>query len=136
MKKLLFTLLLCVLCTGAAMAAPLPGGDSNLPVDVTADNMVYNADKNTVVFQGRVEAVRGEFKMWSETLTLYLKSRNTAQENKKSTTSAMEGSDLDRIVAERNVRFQNGTQTGSSQKATYYSAKNLLVLDGDPILHD
>ena len=66
MKKLLFTLLLCVLCTGAAMAAPLPGGDSNLPVDVTADNMVYNADKNTVVFQGRVEAVRGEFRMWSE----------------------------------------------------------------------
>ena len=63
MKKLLFTLLICVFCTSGAMAAPLPGGDSNLPVDVTADNMVYNADKNTVVFQGRVEAVRGEFRM-------------------------------------------------------------------------
>ena len=120
MKKLLLSLFVLALCTTGALAAPLPGGDSNLPVDVTADNMVYNADKNTVVFQGRVEAVRGEFKMWSETLTLYLKSRgNAGQENKKSTTSAMEGSDLDRIVAERNVRFQNGTQTGSAQKATY-----------------
>ena len=137
MKKLLLSLFVLALCTTGALAAPLPGGDSNLPVDVTADNMVYNADKNTVVFQGRVEAVRGEFKMWSETLTLYLKSRgNAGQENKKSTTSAMEGSDLDRIVAERNVRFQNGTQTGSAQKATYYSANNLLVLYGNPILHD
>lgn len=117
------------------MAAPLPGSDSNLPVDVTADNMVYSADKNTVVFQGRVEAVRGEFKMWSETLTLYLKSKNTGGEA-KTTASAMEGNDLDRIVAEKNVRFQNGTQTGSAQKATYYSARSLLVLEGNPILHD
>ena len=58
MKKLLLSLFVLALCTTGAMAAPLPGGDSNLPVDVTADNMVYNADKNTVVFQGRVESSR------------------------------------------------------------------------------
>lgn len=138
MKTFLLSLLIFASCATAAMAAPLPGADSNLPVDVTADNMVYNADKNTVVFQGRVEAVRGEFKMWSETLTLYLKSRDDAKDakNARSPAPAMEGSDLDRIVAERNVRFQNGTQTGSAQKATYYSAKSLLVLEGNPILHD
>ena len=137
MKKFLFVLLLCAICTTGAMAAPLPGGDSNLPVDVTADNMVYNADKNTVIFQGRVEAVRGEFTMWSDTLTLYLKSRTDAsQKNKNAASQAMQGSDLDRIVAEKNVRFKNGTQTGTAQKATYYSAKNLLVLEGNPILHD
>ena len=39
-------------------------------------------------------------------------------------------------LAEKNVRFQNGTQTGSAQKATYYSAKSLLVLEGNPVLHD
>ena len=42
----------------------------------------------------------------------------------------------DRIIAEKNVRFQNGTQTGSSQKATYFASRNLLVLEGNPILHD
>ena len=135
MKTFLLSLLIFASCATAALAAPLPGADSHLPVDVTADNMVYNADKNTVVFQGRVEAVRGEFKMWSETLTLYLKSKGEPKEG-KSPAPAMEGSDLDRIVAEKNVRFQNGTQTGSAQKATYYSAKNLLVLEGNPILHD
>lgn len=135
MKNMLLTLLVLAFCTSAAAAAPMPGGDDNLPVDVTADNMVYNADKNTVVFQGKVEAIRGEFKMWSELLTLYLKPKDTPKQEKNSPT-AMEGSDLDRIVAEKNVRFQNGTQTGSSQKATYYSAKSLLVLEGNPILHD
>ena len=135
MKKIVLALLIVVLCATCAMAAPLPGADDNLPVDVTADNMVYTADKNTVVFQGRVEAVRGEFKMWSETLTLYLKSGGNGG-TEKTASPAMEGSDLDRIVAEKNVRFQNGTQTGSAQKATYYSAKSLLVLEGNPILHD
>ncbi len=135
MKTCFLTLVLFLLCTVGAMAAPLPGADSNLPVDVTADTMVYNADKNTVVFQGRVEAVRGQFKMWSETLTLYLKSNGNG-DKEKNAAPAMEGSDLDRIVAEKNVRFQNGTQTGSAQKATYYSAKSLLVLEGNPVLHD
>ena len=135
MKTLFLTLVLFSCCTVGAMAAPLPGADSNLPVDVTADNMVYNADKNTVVFQGSVEAVRGQFRMWSETLTLYLKSTGNAGAE-KSAAPAMEGSDLDRIVAEKNVRFQNGTQTGSAQKATYFSAKSLLVLEGNPVLHD
>ena len=27
-------------------------------------------------------------------------------------------------------------QTGCAQKATYYSAKNLRVLEGNPVLHD
>ena len=135
MKTFFLTLVLFSCCTVGAMAAPLPGADSNLPVDVTADNMVYNADKNTVVFQGSVEAVRGQFRMWSETLTLYLKSTGNAGAE-KSTAPAMEGSDLDRIVAEKNVRFQNGTQTGSAQKATYFSARSLLVLEGNPVLHD
>ncbi|WP_273524783.1 lipopolysaccharide transport periplasmic protein LptA [Mailhella massiliensis] len=136
MKKALLSLLIVAFCATCAAAAPMPGGDSNLPVDVTADTMVYNADKNTVVFQGKVEAVRGEFKMWSELLTLYLTSKNDTGKEKNSAAPAMEGSDLDRIVAEKNVRFQNGTQTGSAQKATYYSAKSLLVLEGNPVLHD
>ena len=44
MKTFFLTLVLFSCCTVGAMAAPLPGADSNLPVDVTADNMVYNAD--------------------------------------------------------------------------------------------
>lgn len=130
MKKIILAFLAALFCTTAAVAAPL--ADSGLPVDITADSMVYDADKNNVVFQGKVEATRGDFKMWSEMLTLYLKS----DDKEKKGPAGMEGGDLDRIVAEKNVRFKNGPQTGTASKATYFAGRNILVLEGNPILHD
>ena len=80
MKKNILAFLAAALLASPSWAAPLPGGDSDLPVDVTADTMEYSADKNTVVFHGKVEAVRGEFKMWSEKLTLILLDKNDKNE--------------------------------------------------------
>ena len=133
-----YLLALFLLCfAAAAQAAPLPGTQEKLPVDVTADGMVYDADKNTVVFQGNVEAVRGTFTMWSEKLTLFLKPSGQGRQGASVPgVGGMENNDLDRIVAEKNVRFQNGTQTGSSRKATYFAGPGTLLLEGDPVLHD
>lgn len=134
MKKLIVALFAVILCSSAAMAAPIPGADADLPVDVTADNMEYRADNSTVVFRGKVEAVRGEFKMWSETLTLVLKGEK--KDGEQADKKASQNGDLDRIIAEQNVRFQNGSQNGSAQKATFLAKQNILVLEGDPVLHD
>ena len=139
MKKHLLALLAALLLSSPAWAAPLPGGDSNLPVDVTADNMEYSSDKKTVVFHGSVEAVRGEFKMWSDKLTLILKGKDSGEEknDKKGSSKAADAAgDLDRVIAENNVRFQNGTQKGTAEKATFFAQKNILVLEGDPVLQD
>lgn len=139
MKKYLLALLAALLLSSPAWAAPLPGGDSNLPVDVTADNMEYSSDKKTVVFHGSVEAVRGEFKMWSDKLTLVLKGKDSGEEKKDkkgSSKAADAAGDLDRVIAENNVRFQNGTQKGTAEKATFFAQKNILVLEGDPVLQD
>ena len=138
MKKLFLALLAACLFANPAWAAPLPGGDANTPVDVTADSMEYSADKNTVVFHGNVEAIRGDFKMWSDKLTLMLKGKDNKDEKpaKKANSMANAAGDLDRVIAEKNVRFENGTQYGAADKATYLAQKNILVLEGDPILHD
>ncbi|MBQ5727903.1 MAG: hypothetical protein IIV56_03140, partial [Mailhella sp.] len=108
MKKHLLALLAALLLSSPAWAAPLPGGDSNLPVDVTADNMEYSSDNKTVVFHGSVEAIRGEFKMWSDKLTLVLKGKDSGEEKKAkkgSSKAADAAGDLDRVIAENNVRF-------------------------------
>ena len=34
------------------------------------------------------------------------------------------------------MRFQNGTQKGTAEKATFFAQKNILVLEGDPVLQD
>ena len=50
MKKLLLSLFVLALCTTGALAAPLPGGDSNLPVDVTAARGGEGAVREAVEF--------------------------------------------------------------------------------------
>lgn len=137
MKTLLLSLLVTVFFSSAALAAPpIPGGDSSLPVDVTADSMEYSADNSTVVFRGKVEAVRGEFIMWSEMLTLVLNKKGGTENSAQNAGDPSKPSDIDRIIAEKNVRFKNDTQHGSAQKATFHAAKNILVLEGDPVLQD
>ena len=136
MKKLIFALFAILLCSGGAMAAPIPGADADIPVDVTADNMEYRADNSTVIFRGKVEAIRGDFKMWSETLTLVLKGEKKDGEQDAKEKKASQNGDLDRIIAEHNVRFQNGSQNGTAQKATFLARQNILVLEGDPVLND
>ena len=137
MKPVFAFLAFSLLLLSQASAAPMPLS-SDAPVDVAADNMVYNSDKNTVSFTGNVEAVRGEFKLWAESLTIFLKNggKQVPAEESFSLAAAMGSTDLERIVAERNVRFKNGTQSGTAQKATYFAGPNTLVLEGKPILRD
>lgn len=136
MKRIFPALAALLLLASTAAAAPMPIDGNSLPVDIISDSMAYNAAKNTVVFRGNVEAVRGEFKMWSETLTLFLKKNAADQKDKAKGPAGMEGSDLERIISEHNVRFRNGTQSGSAEKATYFADRGELVLEGNPILHD
>lgn len=44
----------------------------------------------------------------------------------------MKAGDLDRIVAEKNVRFRMDTKSGTAQKATWLADKEELVLEGNP----
>ena len=129
MKKILLALLAACLFSSSAWAAPLPGGDSGLPVDVTADSMEYSADKNTVVFHGNVEAIRGDFKMWSDKLTLMLKGKDNKDEKpaKKANSMANAAGDLDRVIAEKNVRFKNGTHLNGAvnrRRNTVYDSRD------------
>ena len=135
MKTFFAAIALSVFFAAQASAAPLPMSSEG-PVDVTADSMVYNSDKNTVSFQGGVEATRGEFKLWADSLTIFLRGSGEKGGDASSLAAAMGSTDLDRIVAENNVRFKNGAQHGSAQKATYLARPNTLVLEGSPILHD
>ncbi len=137
MKRFVFVILFALSFALPASAVSITGLDENLPVDVAADRMVYETEKNSVTFQGGVEAVRGEFTLWSDILTLYLKSpEDKEKKNATRADSAMGEGDLERIVAEKNVRFKNGTQTGSAKKATYFAEQGLLILEGEPVLHD
>lgn len=134
-----------------AASSPLGRSDSRSPIRVTADSMTYEPDKNIVLFSGNVEVARDDFRMWSAKLTMYMKARKNAKTDSKknakdgrdtpekeapSGLDAMKTGDLDRIVAEKNVRFRMDTKSGTAQKATWLADKEELVLEGNPVLLD
>lgn len=152
--SLLSSAVVCLLFAAPASAAR-PVLEGNEPVKVTADTMTYQTDKNMVVFSGNVEVQRGPFQLWASTVTMHLKPAQA--EGKTSTkspnpeaavepapaeaapsglTSGLATGDIDRIIAEKNVRFKNNTQIGTASKATYTAQNGVLLLEGEPVLRD
>jgi lipopolysaccharide export system protein LptA len=91
--------------------------------------MRYDQAQSMVVFEGDVHAIREEMDIRARTVTVHLK--KTAEGE----TAAAEN-DIEKIVAEGDVRITQGDRTGSSSRATYYADRGLLVMKGDPVLQE
>lgn len=100
---------------------------SKMPVQIASDRMTYDENGKVVSFVGNVVAEHGELKLWAERLSAYFSS----QSGKKFSVDS-----VDRIVAEGNVRAKKGKTEGECRKVTYFVEKQLLTMEGDPILRD
>lgn len=98
--------------------------------------MNYEAEKNLIIFRGNVIVVRAEFNLWSDILYVYLKPSDTQDSSDGDPMAGMKSGDIDRLVAEHNVRMKYNTNTGTCKKAIYETGKALLTMYGDPILKD
>ncbi len=98
-----------------------------LPVQITSDRMTYDESGKVVTFKGNVVAKHGELTLWADTLSAFFGSKS----GKKFSVDS-----VDRIVAQGNVRAKKGKTEGECQKVTYYVEKQLLTMEGDPILSD
>ncbi|MBU1249005.1 MAG: LPS ABC transporter substrate-binding protein LptA [Proteobacteria bacterium] len=96
------------------------------PVKITADRMVYNEAKRTVVFEGSVQADHAGLVLTSETLTAFFKSGG------KSTGAEQ----IDRIVAKGNVTVNRKTTEGRCATLTYMVADGMLLMEGNPVIKD
>ena len=124
------TIFFVLYLVGTAVAAEQPAG--NVPTNIHAARMDYNADKQTVTFAGSVHVKRPDFQLWSDKLTVYLE--KNAGEAKSSDVEGMQAGRIDRIVASGNVRMKSEDKEGTCGKATYYAAKDLFVMEENPVL--
>ncbi len=121
-----------------AFAAQTAGG---VPTTVTSQRMEYNTNANTVVFIGAVHIVRPDMEIWSERLTLVLK-KGPAGGPASGAVAApagqggLSGGDIEKIIAEKNVRMKREDRQGECEKATYTTADELLVMEGSPRLSE
>ncbi len=122
---------------------------NDVPTAVKSDRMQYDAKGQVVVFEGTVYVQRPDFEMWADRITLHLKKKaarsgkdnaggDAAQggQSGQSGISGMDAGEIDRIVAERNVRMKRENRTGECEKATYTVDTAVLVMEGNPVLHE
>jgi len=110
---------LVVLLTVTVAAALPSGSDSQrrAPVEVTADSMEADDAAKTVVFIGHAVAKQGDVTIYGDRLTIH----------------AVAGDqDVERMIAEGNVRIVQGQRTATADRAEYLRAEERIVLTGTP----
>lgn len=114
-----------LLCTGllmlavTALSAPVPPltTASREPVEITADRLEADDAAKTLIFIGNAVAKQADITIRGDRLTIY---------------TAAGGSDVERIVAEGNVRIDQGQRLATSGRAEYLRVEERIVLTGSP----
>ena len=140
MKTFFLSICTAVLFCASAQAAPLavPRPDRNVETRITSDKMTYLAEQQKIVFEKDVHVTRPDFELWANKLTVLMKpAQNTEKQTKKgSLPDGMAAGDVDKLIAEQNVRMKSETRTGTCSKATYTVDNGVLTMEGDPRLTD
>jgi lipopolysaccharide export system protein LptA len=108
-----------LLVATAALAAPASPANlaSREPVTISADRMEADDVAKSLIFIGHAVAKQGDITIYGDRLTIH---------------SAVGGGDVERIVAEGNVRIVQGERTATGGKAEYFRAEERIVMTGSP----
>ena len=138
MKHAILAFLALLVMQATAAAAPMEPirPAKNVETRITADRMSYLAEKHCVIFESNVHVLRPDFQLWSGKLTVFLKPAKEDPNKKGKLPSGMAAGELDRIVAEQNVRVQSDNRTGNCGRITYTADDGVLSMDRNPSLSD
>jgi len=130
---------------GSRAPLAVPGLRNDQPITVTSQTLEYDYKRNVVVYRGAVRAEQGDVQLTSDELTIHLASADepaaAPAERAKDDRPAGEGTlggrvQLREIVATGRVRIDQGERWATGGRAVFDQTKRILVLSGDPVLHD
>jgi len=115
-----FLLIVMVFCAAPSLAAspsdtPLTG--SKEPIEITSDRLDADDNARIMMFIGNAVAKQGDATIYADRLTV----RYAAQ-----------GGDVDRVVAEGNVRIVQGERVAISRRADFFRDQERILLTGEP----
>lgn len=99
--------------------------------EITSRDMTFKGKENLVVFSGDVYVRRPDFELWSDELYVYLKSETDGDETSP---EAGEDDNIEKIVAQGEVRIQGSGREGRSGLLTYFPDTEVVELEQDPKL--
>lgn len=94
--------------------------DSDLPVEVSSDQLSIDQDTGVVVFEGNVVAVQGELRLTARTVRV----EYTDVEPRK----------IEQILASGGVTLVSGAEAAEAKDAIYSVADRSVVMTGDVLL--
>ena len=132
MIRSIFTGLVCVLLlTVSAQGQSVPRDPrSDPPIDINADKLEIQQDKNLAIFTGNVIAEQGLIKLRAEQLKVWYRPSS----EKRTTNDVTAGRTIFRIDAIDQVFVSSATETAQGDLGIYEVAKQRLTLTGAVIL--
>ncbi len=107
----------------AALALLAMGAEIQGPVHVKALRLQADYAQGVVTFSGDVVATRGDFRLQSKELKVFLSGEGRERER-----------EVERIEATGDVKIAYGTKRAHCEKAVYYVKEEKVVLEGHPML--
>ena len=89
------------------------------PIDIKSDRLEAHNKERKVIFMGNVQARQRDVLIFSDRLTTFYDKA---------------GKDVERIVAEGNVKITQADKVGTSREAVYENLTRKLIMMGDPHL--
>ena len=106
---ILVGILLCLIFQGQS--------SGNIPIQINSERLEVDNLNNHVIFEGNVEAVRGDMIINSERLEVF----NNQKERK-----------IEKILASGKVRIKQGKRLAKAEQAIYYTQEGKIILSGQP----
>jgi lipopolysaccharide export system protein LptA len=98
----------------AKLADPV---DKSQPIDITSDKVETRSKENLVIFKGNVIARQKDMVIYADSVEVVT--------NK-------DGKGIERVIAEGNVKIQQGLRVADCQKAVFHNLDQKMFLTGDP----
>jgi outer membrane protein assembly factor BamD len=91
--------------------------DRSLPIDITSDKVEARWKENLVIFKGNVVARQKDMVIYADSVDVV---------------TSDDGKGIERVIAEGNVKIQQGLRVADCQKAVFHNLDQKLFLTGDP----
>jgi lipopolysaccharide export system protein LptA len=117
------------------------GVEKDLPLHITAARLEADQKDRLITFSGQVKAAYGDNILYAEQLRVYYEppapgskpaAAPTPEQKDTSPLGDLGGEKINRIVASGGVRFVQEEKVATGQEATYYRAREEVVLTGNP----
>ena len=112
--------------SSALLLVASPGfcqGDDD-PINIEADRMISQEEKNSVVFMGNVDASQGQVTIRTDKMTIYYKPNNP----KKAKSQAQQ---VDKMICVGKVKVTQEDWLGTGDRMEYFADARKVVLQGN-----